>query len=408
MIVNREERSESIAAGRRRLVKGRAIRRRGYILIAVLGLAAIVTTMGLSFINAHATVAPMANNRFRAARARYLAESAAAVATHYLMVPPTTVSGWDSWTGTTGLSIDATSDFADVAVVQDGADPYQYTITATGVAHDFDGVTVLAKHTITAQVLRSRGGKWRIPYAYLATSNTWIPSTAHIDGDLHANGSLAGQARCENDITATGAIAWSSAWTPSSITPGADAFVAPPVNAALYTNYSIKGENYTAYTSWPYNDIYRIEAETLNAQDWSATNPGRIIVVKSGDFILQSGVALNGTLVVQGNLLVQSGTAAITAVPDYPALVVTGNIGFRSANTTLRVTGSVLCGGLIEDGGRAVNMRVTGACIVRGGFDTVGSGDTFQFTWNAERAEFWDFAVSGDLNPITLLSWKEN
>lgn len=384
-------------------------RRRGYILIIVLGLTAIVTALGLAFLNSHSTVMPEAFNRYRTTRARYLAESGVDIATHFLIWPPTTVTPGDYWHGANGIAIDSSTDYADVHVQQDAVDTNQFKVTALGVAHDFNGTTVVGKHTVTAQVLRPFDGKWRIPYAYLTASPVIVPAAAQIKGDIHANNSLVGNGWCQGNVSATGTASWLGSGPPASVTSFAPMFTTPPADPALYSVYNIRGTEYTAY-SFGDNHVDNNRVSILNNIDTS-NNPGRVIVAKPGNFKLHYDPAntLNGTLVVNGDLQIdQSNEHRIVAVQNYPALVVTGNIYFTKGDASLAVTGSVICNGSILDNGQSnVSLSVLGSCTA-GTFNLGLTDGTYIFQWDDLRSVFWDFARSGDAYPVTLLKWKEN
>ena len=207
-------------------------RRRAYILIIVLGLTAVIASLSLAFIEANSTVVPQAANRYRAARARYLAESGVQVGMHYLIHPPPTVADGDYWRGETGIVIDGTTDYTDVGVTQDALDPNLFTISTVGVAHDFDGLTIAGKHAVTATVIRPDEHKWRIPYALYGGSYAGIPQTVQIVGDLHVQDSIYSEGSCTGHVTATGTIDWQGGGPPASITPFAAPAVVPPVDAA--------------------------------------------------------------------------------------------------------------------------------------------------------------------------------
>ncbi|MFQ5422690.1 MAG: hypothetical protein ACE5F9_01790 [Phycisphaerae bacterium] len=382
-------------------------RRPAYILIAVLGLAAVAATLGLSFINANSTVIPQAVNRYRGTRARYLAESGIAIARHYLVYPPATVAVGSFWTGAAGIAIDSTMDFTNVTIVQDAADSNQYIIAATGVAHDFDGVTVVGKHSITASVLLPAPPTWSIPYAYLATSTVAIPATAVIKGNIHSNASLFGQGTCQGNVSATGTATWFGGGPPASVTSKVSAFNAPAVDPSAYANYRLNGHRYTAY-NYTKTDMGDLDAAALDTVDMSATNPGRIIRVPAGAFKLKKNVQLTGTLLVSGDLLVDNSNVQLAAVDGFPALVVSGSIRSLKKDASLTVTGSVLCGGAIDDGGTIVNLDVKGSLVCGMGFSTTGNNDVFVFQWSATRSQFLDVTNTVIPDPITLLSWKEN
>lgn len=379
--------------------------RRGFILILVLGLTVVVTTLGISFLESNSTAMPEAVNRSAAARARYLAESGIALGTHFLMYPPTTVAPGGHWTGGTGIAIDLTNDYTDVAIVQDAVDPKLFTIAATGVAKDPDGA-IRGKKRATAQVIVPDDGKWHIPYGLLGSSMA-IPATVDVQGDIHANGNVVGLGNCLGNVSASGTASWSGTGPPASVTSGAALYPRPQAVPALYATYNIQGASYTAriYNS---STMGPLQASAMNAMDMSANNnPGRIIMVP-GDLAFNANVNLTGTLVVNGNLTLENG-AVLTAVPDYPALVVTGDILFKSTNTAAQIVGSVICGGAIDDANMSgVSLQVAGACIVGNGFNILKADGAYVFTWDRSLATFWDFRKSSERFPITILSWKED
>jgi hypothetical protein len=387
--------------------RGRRSRRRAYILIVVLGLMAVVTTLGWAFLDANSTVMAEGVNWTAAIRAQYLAESGAALGRHYLMYPPTTVACGGYWTGASNIAVDATSDYTNVSVVQSGTDPNLFTISAAGVARNPDG-SISGTHTVTTQVLRPSDGKWHFCQAYLGTANQSLPSSVRVNGDIHVNGQLTSWAWCQGRVSATTGITWLGSGPAASLTSPAPAILLPTATPSRYTTYTLNGVTYNAYT-YTKQDMGESDANTLNAQDWSTTNPGRIIY-RLGELRLKANVNLNGTLVVAGNLRIDDKTDVVTAQPDFPALVVTGYIYFGGNDKVGTIIGSVLCaGGIWDDNRDRVKLNVTGTLVNGGGFSTSGIGDQFTVTWDAARSTFWDFQYgTGKREPMTVLSWKDN
>jgi hypothetical protein len=346
-------------------------------------------------------------NRYGAARAQYLAESGIEIGVHFLMYPPTSVPPGSYWHGASGIAIDATSDYTNVGVLQDVTDSHLFTLTAVGVSHHPDG-SVRGKHKILVELARPPNGKWYLPYALIGSVLLNVPSTVEVYGDLHVNGSLLAQCWCRSDVTATEGITWAGTGPPASITPFSGAVTVPPVDATLYAAYAIRGNNYTAYTGWPKPEILAVEAVNLNALDWSVTNPGRIILPPVGSFTLHQNVQINGTLVVQGDLIVDGLGVLIVAETGYPALVVTGDIVLLNDGTAMRVEGAVLCGGRVSDVGYAIGIEAHGPFMAGGGFDTAGGDDLIRLFDDPVRRAFWNLAISGEVRPVTLLSWTEN
>lgn len=185
-------------------------RRKGYILLAVLGIAVIVTALGLSFVESHSTAMPESVNRYGAMRALYLAESGVAIGSHFLMYPPSTVNYGQYYTGANNVALDATSDYTNISVLRSDAwtpaktDLNLFRITATGVAHDPDG-SVRGKRQVTAEVIVPEAGKWTIPYACFDRGTFTVPARTYIYGDLHANGAITGMlgSYCNGNVSST-------------------------------------------------------------------------------------------------------------------------------------------------------------------------------------------------------------
>lgn len=396
--------------------------RRGYILIVILGFAAVVTSLGLAFLDSHSTVVPEAVNRYGAIRAQYMAESGVAIANHFLMYPPTTVSGCAYWPGANNIAVDASSDYTNVTVVQDASNSDVFTVTALGVALNPDG-TVRGKRTVTAKVARPAGRMAKIPYALLGNAGAMAGSTFGIQwndppikvyGNLHAQGgSMWSAGFCNGAVSATGSVCWSGCGgtgPPTSVVAGAASFSIPPMSPMNYQTYTLNGTTYAAATAatgdWGVGEGAAITAILDSSM---ATNPGRVIY-RSGNLRLRTNFNVNCTLAVTGALTIDGTGIQVTAVQDFPALVLAGNLTFGSANRNASLVGPVYIGGYLMDGNNSgAGLNVTGACILRRGFLLTKTDGTYRFTWDCDRAMFWDFAniTVGEV-PITILSWKEN
>ena len=102
--------------------------------------------------------------------------------------------------------------------------------------------------------------------------------------------------------------------------------------------------------SWRFEPSYYIDTErywpvivgpTNNNVKWGASsdNPAGIYLCY-GDYQLTGDVTINGTLVVTGNLEIKTGPLKITAIKNYPALIVEGKITIADAGS-LETTGLV-------------------------------------------------------------------
>ena len=99
----------------------------------------------------------------------------------------------------------------------------------------------------------------------------------------------------------------------------------------------------------------------------------------------------------------------VTALGDYPALVVNGDIEFWSNNVAATILGSVICSGKITDTNLSgIALTVSGACVIKDGFELTRADGNYVVAWDLSRATFWDFRKSSEKFPITILSWKED
>jgi len=383
-------------------------RRRGYVLVFVLGITAVVTSLGLAYMSANGTVMQQAVNRYTAVRAQYLAESGVVLARHYLQYPQTAV-GYDDYIRTlTGVAIDTTSDTVSATVTQDNATTGQYTVSAQSLVYAPGSTTTVAAKQRVRATLIVPPVKWRLKQALLANTSLNSPATVTVNGNVHANGNLSGLGPCSGTASATGLATWVSLPLPSAILPNQPAVSVPTIDITQYTTYRVNRTNYSA-TAFSSTNIKAADAVTLNAMNLSATNPGRLFVVKKGTFSIEESVTLDGSLLVEGDLKVKATPVNIIARSNYPALVVTGDIIFEDANYVLTTSGAVLCAGSIKDKSllKPDRMSVGGCLVSGGGFLLTSLTSNVSLTWDSAKATFWNFAETNNPKPATVLSWQE-
>jgi len=391
--------------------------RRAYILLVVLAFTALASSLGMAFLEANSTVMPEAVNYRGIVRAEAMASSGIATAAHFLLYPPTTVSLTGYYTGANSVSVDSSGDCFDVLVLRSDAwSPAQtdlnlYRVTASGVAKDPDGA-VRAKHSIVAEIQAPPIGKWQFTQGFISSALALsVPTQATITGDVHANGNISGTGSCTGKVSATGTATWLGGGPPTSVVSGAAAITVPNRTPYQTSTYTVRGRTYSSY-SYSGIEITQANANTLNAIDMSATNPGRIIVAPAGNFVLRQNVNLNGTLVVTGGRLEieDSGNHQITAVSGFPAVVVSSDIRVLRDDSVTTINGSIICGGKMDlNNMERSSVTVTGTCIAAQGIDSPRSTSSYVFNWSADRSVFWDIQnVPPAPQPMTILSWKEN
>jgi hypothetical protein len=132
------------------------------------------------------------------------------------------------------------------------------------------------------------------------------------------------------------------------------------------------------------------------------------VVSYVGDFDVNANATLNflGTLVVPGTFRVRiGGTCTLAAMPNYPALVVAGDI-VVDRNATLTIMGPVLSGGKLIGDEHDFSMK--GGWVMSGaGFNSDFALNTgAAFTWDAAFSKLYDFST-GSPDPMTLLRWTD-
>lgn len=391
--------------------------KRAYILLVVLAFTTLATSLGMAFLEANSTVMPEAVNYHGSVRAEALASSGVAMASHFLLYPPTTINLNGYYTGASGVTLDSSGDYYDVSVVRsDGWSPAKtdlnlYRVTAMGVAKD-PGGAIRAKRSITAEVQSPPIGKWQFTQAFLCSAGSLsVNNRVTVVGDLHANGNITGGGNsCNGKVTATGLVLWTGGG-PTSVTSFVANLARPFRTPYQQSTYTIRGKTYTPYSYWWSDEIDQSDANWLNAIDMSSTNPGRVILARGGNFKIRQDVQLNGTLVVDGDLRIEeSGSHQITAEPGFPALVVVGDVKVRDDNSTVTVNGSVISTGKLDsENHNSVNVTVQGTFFADAGMDAPKATCSYRFEWDAARSVFWDIQnVPPAPQAMTILNWKEN
>ena len=382
--------------------------RRAYILVFVLGVTTIVTGLALSYIGANGTVAQQAANRYAAVRAQYVAESGIALAEHYIHNPPSSVPSNGTYAGGTNIAIDDSLDTVDI-VVTPMTPANHYSILATAVVRNDSGTEILAKKTLQCEAVIPPEPKWKIAQGLLLTGSATVSAGVTINGNVHANGNLIGLGKSTGAVTATGTALWTGGGPPTSVQSLRPTVSAPPTTSSLYSAYKVNHTAYSAYTGFGSSDLKVGDGPALTAAaNASGNNPGRVVLLPVMDIKIKSDFVFMGTLVVRGKVEIDGDRITLQSVANYPALVVTGDILCSRDNSTVNVTGSVICGGTISDNGKNNNtLRINGAAIAQG-MTRTGSNTAFIVDWNSTTSTFWDFGRTANPQPYTRLKWIEN
>jgi choice-of-anchor A domain-containing protein len=88
---------------------------------------------------------------------------------------------------------------------------------------------------------------------------------------------------------------------------------------------------------------------------------------KEGAYELQDNVTINGTLVVEGDLLIKGTNISINPQPGFPALVVTGNVEIYQQGKSLTSNGVTYIGGQLKSNGSPLLPALASTFTVNGG-----------------------------------------
>ena len=274
----------------------------------------------------------------------------------------------DDWTGDEALEMAAQQivdgdDYYDVRIDRDPNDRCNYIINCNSYRQR-EGEEKIGVSNLTAQL------RLDPCIAYWADANTTISPRVTINGDVYCGGDLVNSGDINGDVFAGGTV--SGAGIEGRIK---QSVAEAPVNwpgivvadySSTYSYYSGAGTHFatTVLPSGPFNP--------------SSNNPGRVLYC-DGDAELPVGVNINGFLVVNGDITI-SGSNSITAVKNYPALLVGGDLIIESGGA-LDVHGLAVVEGEVRISSGGGNLDITGALFAGEGLvetvtDSSGNGNT--------------------------------
>lgn len=335
--------------------------RRGIALLVVLFIVMVITTLSLGFLSRSDVELACGRNMILRTQMDYLSESGLEHARGLILNPQNVSSEY--WTGATGQQLIAGSDYYDLVVVRDDSIPTNrcnYIIDCN--SYRLRNGEKIGRSSITAEL------RLDPCIAYWAGSDTVISEQITINGDVYCNGNLANNGSVGGDVFASGTI------TGANIAGQRNELViqAPVVWPDLASSdfgptYYIGSTSYSA-------EIVDVNVHPVGSFNPSAGNPAGIRYC-SGDVELTSGVNINGMLVVNGTLRISGVNNVISAVKNFPALLVNGEMVVGDG-ATLVIEGLAQIGQRITIDSGVVNADIDvigGLFIANGGIDGITS-----------------------------------
>ena len=312
----------------------------------------------------------------------YLAESGLEHA-RGLLLNPQEISG-EYWTGATGLQLVAGSDdYYDVSVTKLSETNYQITSTA----YRQQGSEQIGRSSVTAEI------RLDPCIAFWQNNNQQINAQVTVNGDIYSEnewriyGNINGDVFSKRDIYNYSVITGQQ--------------VANVVDAPA----SLPGFNYADFQSYYYigSDVYSVQQIAPGVYNNlflgpSVSNPAGVFYC-NGTLELQDTVNINGTLVVKNDFKIrENAVVSITAVKNFPALLVGHDLKMEELSSTIEIAGYAQIDHHIDMRDKVGgNIRVTGALYILGDGIINTDGCTVEITAAPNKASIQRWYSDGSV-----------
>lgn len=326
--------------------------RKAVALLVVLLIVMAVTILSLGFLSKSDVELACGKNMVLRTQMDHLAESALEHARGLILNPQDLAA--EDWAGGAGLQLSA-----------GGNDYYDVTVQRDGPA---SGPTYRCNYDISCQAYRLAGGE-KVGRSGLVArlrldpcitlwsgANTSLWNTVTINGDVYCNGNLSNTGRIRGDVFASGDIAG------INIDGRTNKFV---------TQSPVPWPRVTAGDFTSHYPVVIVGPNNISGQSFGPYNPVRLCY-SNGNLKLDGNVQINSMLIVNGNLIVQSGTNTITAPKNLPAVLVMGNLIVQNL-ARLDAEGLVVVNGQFVSGPAGSQVNITGV-LFAGGAINGGNG----------------------------------
>lgn len=353
--------------------------RAGVALLVVLFIIMAITVLSLGFLSQSTVELACGENMILKTQMDYLAESALEHAKGLILNPQDVASEY--WTGATGQQLVAGSDnYYDVNVVKLGE--LNYRITST--AYRQKGGTQVGSSSLTAEL--------RLDPCIAVRTGQWTTEDGTtVNGDVYSKSNLLGDGDINGDAFARGAItATDVEGQKYTGVEGANVPVDFPalVIDDFHPQYYIGSD---AYYCWP---IGVSDLNNIPLGPYSGNPAG--VYYRNGSLTLHNNVVINGTLVVEDDLIIQGRGNSITATKNFPAVIVGHNLEMND-DAQLAITGLAQIDYDVKHyGGNGTSLTVLGALFINysdfDGFES--SNDIIVITAAPDKAaiEVWPTA----------------
>ncbi|MFB0554891.1 MAG: hypothetical protein ACETWQ_16420 [Phycisphaerae bacterium] len=336
--------------------------RQGAALLVVLFIVMVITILSLGFLSRSDVELACGRNMVLRTQMDYLVESGLEHARGLILNPQDVVSEY--FTGATGQQLVAGSDdYYDLEVVRDDSEP----TNRCNYIIDCNSYRLRNGEKIGRSSMR---GELRLDpcIAYWVGSSTVISGQITINGDVYCNGNLTNNGSIAGDAFASGTIAGVNISGQRN-----ESVIQAPVDwpGLVSSNF---GPTYYIGSANYQSEIIDVNVHPVDSFGPSVANPAGIRYC-SGDVELVGGVNITGMLVVNGTLRISGANNVITAMKNFPALLVNGEVIVENGGT-LAIKGLAQIGQQIvmDGGGENVDIDVIGGLFISsGGIDGIAS-----------------------------------
>jgi hypothetical protein len=323
--------------------------KRGAALLIVLMIVMAITIVSLAFISKSSVQLECGDNMLLYTQMDYLAESALEYAKEQILLPQNAAGQY--WAGGQGLQLDDLSNyFFDVNILRTAN--CNYALTAE--SYLIEGGQKIAQSKRTANLRLDPA------IAYWQVKNAPISPETTVNGDIYCVDNLINYGKINGDAYTTKAV---TNFSPGNIAGRkyqniSAASLVPPVLDIndFKTQYYIGDSLYSAgqLTNNIYNNIVLGPTET---------NPAGIYY-RDGD-IEVNNITITGTLVVKHDMKIMGSNTTITAVKNFPALLVGHNLTYEATGAKLNVIGLVNVWSQIDFKSKSnCRLNINGALVI--------------------------------------------
>ena len=332
--------------------------RQGAALLVVLFIVMVITILSLGYLAQSDIELACGQNMILRTQMDYLAESGLEHAKGLILNPQDV--GSEYWPGANAQQLAASSnDYYDLEVARDNSDPTDrcnYIIDCN--SYRLKNGEKIGRSSIRARLRLD-------PCIALWIGNdTTISKRITINGDTYCGGNISGTGSIDGDVFASGTI------TGLTTAGQKNEFVAqPPV---VWPGIDVNDFSSTYYIGSATYQRDIVDSNVHPAGDFIPTelNPAGVRY-RSGDLELADAVNINGMLVVNGTLKITGANNTISAVKNFPALLVSGEVVIEDGGA-LVIEGLAQIGQkiVIEPNAANVDIDVIGGLfIANGGID---------------------------------------